>query len=92
MPNPVFAFACIIATMYGLGFHIIMGGDARRLVLFVVAGWIGFLLGQYIGDSLQIDLLRMGVLHVLPATVAAFALLTFAHILTTEPATPVTRR
>ena len=92
MPNPVFAFACIVATMYGLGFHIVMGGDARRLVLFVVTSWIGFLLGQYVGGSLQIDLLRIGVVHLLPATVAAFALLIFAHILTAEPATSVSRR
>ena len=92
MPNPVFAFACIIATMYGLAFHIVMGGDARRLVLFVVTSWIGFLLGQYIGESLQVELLRMGVLHVLPATVACFALLIFAHILTAEPSSSVTRR
>ncbi len=92
MPNPVFAFACIIATMYGLGFHIIMGGDARRLVLFVVTSWIGFLLGQYIGGSLQIDLLRIGVVHMLPATIATFALLIFAHILTSEPTTSVSRR
>ncbi|MCY4464288.1 MAG: hypothetical protein OXE46_01990 [Chloroflexi bacterium] len=92
MPNPVFAFACIIATMYGLAFHVVTGGDARRLVLFVVISWVGFLLGQYIGGSLQLDILRIGTIHLLPATVAAFALLVFAHLLTSQPSTPVTRR
>ncbi len=85
MPNPVFAFACIIATMYGLIFYVVQGGAPRRLVLFVITSWVGFLLGQYIGDSLQFDNLRIGIIHLLPATVAAFALLVFAHILTSQP-------
>ena len=92
MPNPVFAFACIIATMYGLAFYVVVGGDARRLVLFVVTSWVGFLLGQYIGGSLHLDILRIGTIHLLPATVAAFALLLFAHMLTSQPSTPVSRR
>lgn len=92
MPNPVFAFACIIATMYGLAFYVVTGGDARRLVLFVVTSWVGFLLGQYIGGSLSLDNLRIGTVHLLPATVAAFALLFFAHFVTSRPSMPVTRR
>ena len=92
MPNPVIVFACIVATMYGLAFHVVMGGDARRLVLFVVTSWIGFLLGQYIGGSLNLELLRMGTLHLLPASGCAFALLIFAHALTSQPSKPVTRR
>lgn len=78
--------------MYGLAFYVLTGGDARRLVLFVVTSWVGFLLGQYIGGSLSLDNLRIGTIHLLPATVAAFALLFFAHIVTSRPSTPVTRR
>ena len=92
MPNPVFAFAFIIATMYGLGFHVILGGNARRMVLFVVTSWVGFLLGQYIGAYLDISLLRIGVIHLLPASVCTAGLLVFAHVLTAEPSTPVSRR
>ena len=43
MPNPILIFAFVIATMYGLGFHVIMGGNARRMVLFIVTSWLGFL-------------------------------------------------
>ncbi len=92
MPNPVFAFAFIIATMYGLGFHFVLGGKARRMVLFVVTSWLGFLLGQYIGGFLGIGMLRIGVIHLLPASVTAVGLLLFAHVLTAEPSTPVSRR
>ncbi len=92
MPNPVFIFAFVIATMYGLGFHILFGGNARRMVLFVVTSWVGFLLGQYVGGYLNISVLRIGLIHLLPASVTAVCLLIFAHILTKEPTTPVSRR
>ena len=92
MPNPVFIFAFVIATMYGLGFHVILGGNARRMVLFVVSSWVGFLLGQYVGGYLDITILRIGVVHLLPASITAAGLLIFAHVLTAESATPVSRR
>ena len=92
MPNPVYVFAFVIATMYGLGFHVILGGNARRLVLFVVTSWVGFLLGQYLGGYLDIAFLRIGVIHLLPASVTTVGLLILAHFLTAEPTTPVSRR
>lgn len=92
MPNPVFVFAFVIATMYGLGFHVVLGGNARRMVLFVVTSWVGFLLGQYVGGYLDISFLRIGVIHLLPASVTAVGLLIFAQALTADPSTPVSRR
>ena len=81
MPNPVFIFAFVIATMYGLGFHVILGGNARRMVLFILSSWVGFLLGQYVGGYLEISVLRIGVIHLLPASIAAVALLTICACL-----------
>lgn len=78
--------------MYGLGFHVALGGNARRFALFVVTSWVGFLLGQYIGGYLDIAILRIGVIHLLPASVTTVGLLLFAHALTAEPTPPVTRR
>ena len=92
MPSPVFAFAFFVATMYGLGFHVVAGGSARRLVLFVLTSWVGFLLGQYVGEVFAIDLLKLGIVHLLPATVCAFVFLLFARRLTTETEGRVTRR
>ena len=95
MPNPVFIFAFVIATMYGLGFHVILGGDARRMVLFVVTSWVGFLLGQYIGGYLESKhCLSIGVIHLccrLPYQ-PSVGLLIFAHALTAKPSSPVSRR
>ena len=92
MPSPVFIFAFIIATMYGLGFHIIMGGNAKRLALFILAGWLGFWLGQYIGAAFEIDMLKIGVIRLLPATVSALVLLIFAHLFTSSSSRQVSRR
>lgn len=92
MPNPIFIFAFVLATMFGLAFHVIMGGNAKRMVLFIVTGWLGFLLGQYIGGYLGLTLFKIGVLHLLPASAGAIGLLILAHILTAEPTTPVSRR
>lgn len=92
MPNPVLIFAFIIATMYGLGFHLLMGGNARRLALFVVMGWLGFWLGQYIGAAFEINLFKIGLVRLLPATLTALVLLVFAHLLTSGPSGPASRR
>ena len=92
MPSPVFVFGFVVATMYGLGFHVVMGGSARRLVLFVSTSWVGFLLGQYIGGYLAIDPFRIGTVHLLPATICSLAMLLFAHLVTIEKESRVTRR
>lgn len=92
MPSPVFVFGFVLATTYGLGFHVIMGGSARRMVLFVSTSWVGFLLGQYVGGYLKIELFRIGIVHLLPATICSLAMLIFAHLVTLEKESRVTRR
>lgn len=85
MTNPVFIFALILATLYGLGFHLLMGGDGRRLTLFLAASWFGFWLGQYIGGAFEINLFKIGLIRLPPATLSALTLMIFAHLLTSSP-------
>lgn len=92
MPNPIFTFAFIIATIYGASFHFIMGGSARRLALFLLTGWVGFLLGHYIGVAFEIDIANIGSLHFMSASVSALVLLIFAHIFTSGRSQQVRRR
>ncbi|GIV81152.1 MAG: hypothetical protein KatS3mg051_0506 [Anaerolineae bacterium] len=82
MPSPTFVFSVIVATLYGAGFHLVSGGDARRLALFLLASWLGFALGHSAGEVLGVTLLDIGPLHMLSATVGAWLALVVARVLT----------
>jgi hypothetical protein len=86
MPSPSVVFSFIVATLYGAAFHLVSGGDARRLALFLLAAWLGFSLGHLFGDALNITLLDVGQLHMLAATLGAWLALVVARILTRQPA------
>jgi hypothetical protein len=70
----------------GALFHLIIGGDARRLALFLLSGWIGFTLGHFLGILFHIDILNIGSLHIVSATIGAFIALIVARFLTTSRA------
>lgn len=62
----------LLSTAYGSGFHVIMGGPARRILLYVCAAWIGFALGHFLGDLLNINVFQLGALHLLSASLGAW--------------------
>jgi hypothetical protein len=70
-----------LSTIYGAGFHLILGGGSRRLALFLLAGWLGFALGHFVGDALGITLLKVGVLNTFAATVGSAVALAAARVL-----------
>lgn len=82
MPGPTIVFGFVVATFYGTVFHLISGGDARRLALFLVASWVGFALGHIAGDLFGINILDIGALHMLNATIGALLALVLVRILT----------
>ena len=82
MPAPTIVFGFVVATLYGAIFHFISNGDVRRLALFFLASWIGFALGHITGDLLDVDLLDIGALNMLNATLGAVIALVLARILT----------
>lgn len=82
MPNPSLTFGFIVATLLGALFHLICGGDARRLAFFLLAGWLGFGLGQLIGLIFEIETFNFGPLHLLPAVVGAVVFLAFTRVVT----------
>lgn len=85
MPQPSIVFSFILATLYGAAFHLVSGGDARRLALFLLAAWLGFGLGQGFGETVGVTLLDIGPLHALPATLGAWLALVVARVLTRPP-------
>jgi uncharacterized membrane protein YeaQ/YmgE (transglycosylase-associated protein family) len=84
MPSPSITFGFIIATLLGACFHLVFGGDARRLAFFLLAGWLGFALGHVLGILFEIDVFKVGSLHMLSAVVGAVIALLVARIMTSN--------
>jgi hypothetical protein len=62
----------LLSTAYGTLFHVLIGGPARRLILYLIASWLGFAIGHFLGDILLIDWLRLGPLNLLSASVGSW--------------------
>lgn len=71
----------LLATAYGAGFHFLMGGPARRIVLYVLAAWLGFALGHLLGDWLGITTLKLGSIHLLSASLGSWIALLGSWVL-----------
>jgi uncharacterized membrane protein YjjP (DUF1212 family) len=84
MPDPIFTFGFIVATLIGAVFHLVVGGEARRLALFLLASWLGFALGQVLGRSLNVQLLMLGEIHLFSAAAGSIFALFVAYILSTS--------
>ena len=84
MLSPTLTFAFILATLYGAAFHLILGGDARRLALLVLTSWLGFGFGQLVGMTFLIDFFDIGALRIVSATLGAFIALVAVSLLTSR--------
>jgi hypothetical protein len=82
--SPITTLGFILATLFGAAFHLIVGGDARRLALFLLSGWVGFGLGHLIGVTLNISILNFGSLRIVTAGFGAVVALFVAYFLTSE--------
>ena len=82
IPSPSVTFGFILATLYGAAFHLLLGGDARRLALFLLSSWLGFTLGHIFGVIFAVDVLSIGPLHTFSATLGALLALFAARFLT----------
>jgi hypothetical protein len=51
--------------------HLIFGGRGRLLVAYILAAWIGFAIGQAVGDVMSIRALVVGPTNVLPGVIGA---------------------
>jgi hypothetical protein len=92
MNNPATLLLSVaLATIYGAGFHWWRGGGARRLALYLLAGWLGFALGQIVGTVLGLTLVMIGPLNFLTATLGSFLALGLAHFLAISEVVPTER-
>jgi uncharacterized membrane protein YjjP (DUF1212 family) len=84
MLNPLVVFSFVLSTLIGAGFHLLLGGGARRLALFLLASWVGFAMGQAAGRSIGWEMMTIGDLHIIPAVGGAVITLIVALVFTTE--------
>ena len=79
MSLPAFVGGALIATLFGAAFHLVVGGDGRRLGLYLLAGWLGFALGHVVGNWSGVTAGRLGALNLLTATVGSWTALLAAR-------------
>jgi uncharacterized membrane protein YjjP (DUF1212 family) len=85
-------FAFIISTLLGAGFHLIFGGDFRRLALYLLCSWAGFSLGHFLGIMLDINTFNIGTLRIFPAIMGSVIALVVAYSLSSGRARRRTSR
>jgi hypothetical protein len=71
MSLPSVILGLIIATLYGTAFHFWRGGNGKRLLLFIVLSWAGFLIGHLIGFFRGWQFFDIGSLHLGSATIGS---------------------
>ena len=84
--SPGFLFSFLLATAYGTGFHLLFGGDLRKLALFLLAAWMGFALGQWVSAATGLPLLDVGPVHAFTASLGSWLALLLSHWLGKERA------
>lgn len=82
--SPGLLFSFLLATAYGLGFHLVFGGPVRKLLLYLASGWMGFAIGQWVGTALNFELLNIGPIHAFSASLGAWLALVLTHWLGKE--------
>ncbi len=75
MSIPTLFLGLIISTLYGAIFHLWRGGNAGRLLLYLLLSWIGFWIGQLVGNLLNVTFDTIGQLHLLTATLGSLIFL-----------------
>jgi hypothetical protein len=76
---PALLLGFLLSLGYASLFHLWGGHTIRDLFVYVVMACLGFAIGQLIGLFIQAPLLRVGPLHLLEATLGAWAALVVAR-------------
>jgi hypothetical protein len=76
---PALILAGLLSTAYGAAFHLVVGGRIQRLLLYLLAGWLGFALGQAVGGRWAGGPLQFGEIHIVSATAGSWLALLLAR-------------
>ena len=73
--SPPLVLGLLVSIGYASLYHLWGGRNVRDLLLYLVAAGFGFIIGQTIGVITKIDLLQIGQIHMLEASIGAWCAL-----------------
>ncbi len=76
--SPALVLSILIASAYGALFHVWKGETARDLLIYLVAGLVGFGLGQLAGNTLGLGIFMIGQVHVVEGSLMCWLVLFIA--------------
>lgn len=79
MTLPSFLFGFLISTLYGAAFHLWRGGNAGRLLLYLVLGWAGFWIGHIAASEFGWTFASVGPLNLGFASLCSLIFLLLGH-------------
>lgn len=79
---PGLLLSLVLSVGYASLFHLWRGRTVRDLVLFLIVSLVGFGAGQLVGTLVRIPLLQVGEVHLLEASLGAWAALAVAQLFT----------
>lgn len=75
MSIPSIILGLVLSTLLGAIFHLWRGGGSKRLVLYLGLSWIGFIVGHFSATYFNLQIDKVGELHVGAATVGSIIFL-----------------
>jgi hypothetical protein len=81
--SPPFVLSALLSTALAALFNLWQGGSTRDLALYLIAAWLGFALGELLGDWMGLDLFMIGQIHAAEASLTTGLLLFLARWLKT---------
>ena len=81
--SPPFVLSVLVSTALAALFNLWQGASVRDLSLYLVAGWLGFAVGDLLGDWIGLDLFMIGEVHIAEAGLTCVLLLFLARWLKT---------
>lgn len=69
---PALIMSLILGSLYGLLFYALIGKSRRSLWVYWLVGALAFLVGQFVGDYIQVSNITLGDVHVIEGSVACW--------------------
>ena len=86
--TPSLVLALLLASTYAVAFHLWQGRPLRYLLVFWIAGFLGFVCGHLIGDMLDLIPWTVGPMHIIEGTLVSIVFLAVLTWLIRTPKKP----